>query len=295
MITLNEENTVLFGEQVGDHVAKLSDLMGHNCGEPFREQLYRKTCFANRLLEGSTRMLGLREWSSTLAMFASLLSKVSESTGCWDENISQIVSEILEMEEQLVVEITEGSIEEAGAEQVFAGLQQEIQVLMEESYDVAGRSVEDQFEQIGQLSLEKGAAFEESPLEERPESGPAQVPSPASAPGRFGTLDRLVSSLEKVNDRYLEYVSGPGDDNGMIRDLELAFGESEFFLGLVGNILRQLGDNSRQFRAKVASRTVLDGVEEFISMNSRLRGWKVDVETKADSFSLEREAASDLA
>ena len=153
MITLSEENTRLFGEQVNDHIEKLNDLMGHASGDDLNAPAFRKTCFANRLLEGSTRMLGLDDWSRTLGLFGNLLEKASGTTGMWDENLSQIVSEILETEEQVVAEIMTGEIEEVDRMESFNGLQREMELLMNEAYPEAGTDSAPRFEEIGRVSI----------------------------------------------------------------------------------------------------------------------------------------------
>jgi hypothetical protein len=71
LVILKEDNRRLFGEQVNDHIEKLNDLMGFSSGARFGEQAIRRACLATRLLEGSTRMLDLGDWSRTLKAFSS--------------------------------------------------------------------------------------------------------------------------------------------------------------------------------------------------------------------------------
>ncbi|TFG88423.1 MAG: hypothetical protein E4H16_05100, partial [Candidatus Atribacteria bacterium] len=125
MIILNEENKKLFGEQVNDHIAKLNGLMTLGSGEKFHKPVLRKSSFANSLLVGSLRMLGMSEWSETLNLFGSLMDKAAASTGCWDEALSQIVSEVLEAEEQVVAELMNVGSGELELEGKFSGIQQE--------------------------------------------------------------------------------------------------------------------------------------------------------------------------
>ncbi|MBU8921451.1 MAG: hypothetical protein KOO63_06500 [Bacteroidales bacterium] len=292
MIRLGEENTALFGEQINDHVSKLNELMSHSAGETFQEAAYRKTCFANRLLEGSTRMLGLEDWSETLGMFGELLVRVEGSTGCWDENISQIVSEILESEEQIAMDVISGELDDEAIRQNLSGLRQEMKVLLEESYPESSQQ-EAEFEEIGSVSLEPVVPDDKPSMIERVPTASNEEDSDST--GSFGTIDRLQNSLFRVRERYLDYLADPEENSALLRDLELSFGECEFYLGLVGNILARIGDLGRMFKAKVSSRTVLDGVEDFIAMNSRMHGWDVRTSMRTDSFPLEREAASDLA
>jgi len=294
LITLSEENTRLFGEQVNDHIEKLNDLMGHASGDDLNAPAFRKTCFANKLLEGSTRMLGLDDWSRTLGLFGNLLEKASGTTGMWDENLSQIVSEILETEEQVVAEIMTGEIEEVDKMESFDGLQREMELLMDEAYPEGKADSSPSFEEIGRVSIvnEEGP----SPANEDDIFLPRGETRRAGNDARkFSTIERLVNSLGNVKDKYMRYLDDPEDNESGIRDLELAFGQSEFFIGLLGNILGQIGVNGRKFRSKVPSRTVLDGIEDFVEMNGLLHGWKVGLSTSAENFSMERETASDLA
>jgi hypothetical protein len=88
VVILKEENRRLFGEQVNDHIEKLNDLMGLGSGALFNEQVISKACLATRLLEGSTRMLGLDGWSRTLKSFRALMEHSAGSGRCWDEQLS---------------------------------------------------------------------------------------------------------------------------------------------------------------------------------------------------------------
>jgi len=137
LLILKEENRRLFGEQVNDHIEKLNDLMSLTSGTVFNENAIRRACLATRLLEGSTRMLGLDGWSRTLRMFRELLEKSAGSGRCWDEQLSQIVSEVLETEEQMAAEIFAGELEEIGRSDTFNGLQREIECIAGEAVGAA--------------------------------------------------------------------------------------------------------------------------------------------------------------
>ncbi|MBN2071057.1 MAG: hypothetical protein JW814_06320 [Candidatus Krumholzibacteriota bacterium] len=307
MIILNEENKRLFCEQVLDHIAKLNDLMTHGSGEGLKTAVLRKNRFANSLLAGSLKMLGLAEWSRTLTSFGNLLDKAAASTGCWDETLSQIVSEILETEEQVIEEMTGGESEDPDPDGGFSGVRQEIEVLIDEAYQDEGAPVVEESVRIETLifgadrndavmpGLEpvKGDESISESWVTLPRS-PAKNDSDKVVRDEFNTMTRLISALEKVDDKLNQYLAEPRGEAG-IRDLELAFGESEFFLGLIENILRQLGGRNTKFRAKVSSQTVLDGVRDFTDLNNRMHGWSSNVELSTDSFSLERKAASGLA
>ncbi|MBN1165344.1 MAG: hypothetical protein JXB45_12245 [Candidatus Krumholzibacteriota bacterium] len=291
MVLLNEENKQLFGEQVNDHIAKLNDLMAHGPGWDIDADLIHKTCFANRLLEGSTRMIGLTRWSFTLEMFRELLEKSSRSGRTWDEQLSQIVSEILEAEEQFIAEIVTGGMELIEQMDSFGGLQEELKVLLNESFERPDNATSGE----GEISV--GIKDEAAKTGDRSEPEQYAPESDVSPDGgnHFITLERLIKSLEKVDQRLLDCLEQPDQDTGSLRDLELAFGESEFFLGLVGNILRLWGERGRTFKSKVASGTLLDGIEDFMKMQGRLRNWKTKLRSSADNFSMERALAADLA
>ncbi len=301
MVMLSSENRQLFGEQVNDHIAKLNDLMGLACGQPLDRTSVGKACFAGRLLEGSTRMLGLDEWCRALEMFRDLLERSLAAGRHWDEQVSQIVSEILETEEIAVSEII-GEEEKEIDLTHFGGLQQEIELILSEPLE----SIEETPSEPG-IRLEKDSADGEEVLFEMPaweSSADEAVPyreeleSDGSAPRErdgFATITRLQNSLKKIDIRLEECRNDGNRGDAAVRDLELAIGESEFFMAMLGSMLSRLGDNRKTFRSKVSSSTVMDGLRDFIGIQSRLRNWKTELRTRTDDFSLERESATDLA
>ncbi len=301
MVMLSSENRQLFGEQVNDHIAKLNDLMGFSCGQPLDRTPVEKATFAGRLLEGSTRMLGLDEWCSTLTMFRELLERFISAGRHWDEQVSQIVSEILETEEQAVTEIIADEDGEIDLTH-FGGLQQEIELILSEPFgriddtpSEPGVSIEKESEQ-GEESLFEMPAGESNAEETVQKNTEAESgESTGCKTNGFATITRLQSSLKKIDDRLEECLSEGNRGDAAVRDLELAIGESEFFMAMLGSMLSRLGDNQKTFRSKVSSSTVMDGLNDFIGIHSRLRNWKTELRTRTDDFSLEREAATDLA
>ena len=301
VVMLSIENRQLFGEQVNDHVAKLNDLMGLVCGKPLDKKPVEKVCFAGRLLEGSTRMLGLDEWCRTLTMFRELLERSLSAGRQWDEQVSQIVSEILEAEETAAAEIMadeDGEIEFMH----FSGLQQEIELVLSEPFE----GVDETPSESG-VSIECDSAQGEEDLFEMPalngsteeaarqSNKPESLESADCENGGFVTIARLQQSLKKIDYRLEECLSEGNRGDAAVRDLELAIGESEFFMAILGSMLSRLGENRKSFRSKVSSPTVMDGLKDFIGVHSRLRNWKTELRTRTDDFSLEREAATDLA
>lgn len=268
---MSENNKQLFNEQVQDHIAKLNDLMSMASGATIEDGSIRKAALATKLLEGSTSMLGFDPWSGALSLLRELLNKSCESRRCWDEQLSQIVSEVLETEEQAVEEMLATEAVDSAKLDIFQGLKMEMAVLLKEC-DFAPSAAEPPEE----FHLDSNG-----PLDGYVES--------------FSTLDRLIDSLNGVRDRFSMYLEDPGRRSDIIRNLELAFGESEFFIDLIGDILSRLGDVDRRFLSKVSCNTVLDGVKDFFHLHSRIKGWDAELQAKADDCSLDRDVASALA
>jgi hypothetical protein len=273
-VRLSDNNRLLFHEQVQDHVEKLNGLMGLSTGSVIEEDSIRKACLATKLLEGSTSMLGLEEWSGTLSMLRELLNVSNRSGMCWGEQLSQIVSEILETEEQVISEIVTPEAGDTDFTCMFGGLQREMECLLKECENAApaGRESDEEI----------GISFDT----ERHSDGFME---------NFSTLDRLIDSLNGVRDRFSMYLEDPQRRGDIVMNLELAFGESEFFVDLIGDILSRLGDVDRRFLSKVSCGTVLDGVKDFFYLHARIKGWNAQLVSRIDDFSLDRHAASALA
>ena len=281
MQPLSESNKLLFNEQVRDHIEKLNGLMTFTSGKAIEEGPISKACLATKLLEGSTSMLGIEAWSGTLTMFRELLDMSSRSSRCWDEQLSQIVSEVLETEEQVITDLLEREADEVDFSGSFEGLQREMEFLLsecEKGIPTDGEKTEIGIEDEGvQLDTECEKSL-----------GGYCVES-------FSTLDRLIDSLNGVRDRFSMYLEDPERRSDIVRNLELAFGESEFFVDLIGDILSRLGDVDRRFLSKVSCGTVLDGVKDFFYLHKQIKGWNAELASRVDDFSLDRDAASALA
>lgn len=275
MVELNKENKRIFGEQVNDHIEKLNDLMGLSIGEAFEDMIFRKACLATKLLEGSTSMLGLFDWSSALERFRKLIEACSVSGRCWDDNLSQIVSEILETEEQVVAEILTGEVDEMDLGETFEGLKKEIEALQVEL--IPG----------GECEAAPSLQFEPVPLEPAAESDDSR--------DGLSTLDMLLGSLNSLRERLNDYLEDENSGTDIVRDMEIVYGESEFFIGLVGDVMKRLGDGGGLFLSRVTSCTVRKGVQDFFHIMSRLRKWNAKLEIRSNDFTLDREAASALA
>lgn len=274
MTILKDDTRRLFGEQVNDHIEKLNDLMNLSSGAAVDERVVRRACLATRLLEGSTRMLSFDAWSRTLKSLRELMERAVGSGRHWDEQLSQIVSEVLETEEQLSAEILAGEIEEAGRAERFSGLEREIEVLSTEG-------------------------------EQTPVAQPFSIECPQETPGRenadavdmganVSTFSRLIESLERVRDMYMETIDQPGSEK-RLKEIETAYGESEYFMRLAAENLRRLGRGQRAFQAKIASGVVLEGLKDFFGNQAKHRRWNARLATRGNDFTLDGEMASVLA
>ncbi len=268
---LKSENKKLFGDQVNDHIEKLNALMGTTSGEAIDRDRAERVGFSTKLLEGSTRMLGLDDWSHTLGMFIKLLERTLGAGGRWDERLSQIVSEILETEEQMVAEILEGSVEFPVNTERFEGLKCEIEVLLAEPF-----GEEDGIGQSVALS-EPVPATLNTEIDNRPSA--------------FSTLEYLLESLNEMRDGFNKLLDGGTALDDELEDLEHNFGRSEFYFALVGDVIRRLGDRSRPFVPKVGSAVLLDGIQDFFDLHSTMRGWNANLEIGCDNFTVEQTSA----
>lgn len=271
---LKEENRRLFGEQVNDHIEKLNDLMNQTSGAVFDEQVTRRACLATRLLEGSTGMLGFSAWRTTLASLRRLLERAAAGGRRWDEQLSQIVSEVLETEEQLAAEILAGEIEEVGRAERFTGLEREIECLEGMPDEAAGP------EPFSLPAAQPAAPASETAQQEIAE--------------RISTFTRLMQSIARVRDLYQEMVDKPGAER-LIREIETAYGESEFFMRLAAENLRRLGRAQRPFSARISSNAVCEGVKDFFASQARIRRWNARLAVRCAECTLDGDMASALA
>ncbi len=271
---LNEDNRRLFGEQVNDHIEKLNDLMGFSSGARFGEQPIRRACLSTRLLEGSTRMLELADWSRTLKAFRDLMERSATAGRCWDEQLATLVSEILEIEEQIVAEILAGELEELGRHEQFEGLLKEIECLTNEPQEQAAET----------LTIAPAPAGERRPAEDG-----------AADREHVPTFTRLMESLAAVRDMFQEFIDKPSRGEKSVRDLEAAFGESEFYMGLAAETVRMVGKSTKPFTARISGDVVLDGLKDFFGAYLKLRRWNARLATRCVECTLDRENATALA
>lgn len=274
MSILTNENKQLFAEQVGDHIEKLNDLMVCALGHTVDEAIIHRTCLATRLLEGSTNMLGFDTWSRTLSLFRKLLDSTLRAGMRWDEQLSQIVSEILEAEEQVTVEITAGDGDERIVAAAFEGLHRETEVLLSESFPD---------EDSGECPLQ----FE--PLQVEPAVSPVEDSERSSA------IDTLIGSLAAARDALDACVQGRDRSDRAIEDLARAIGDSEFFFAIVRDIVSHVATNRHAFIPRVMSSTVLEGLRNFFDVHVKLRSWRLALDMQSDDVVLDGELARALA
>jgi hypothetical protein len=272
--TLMDENKRLFAEQISDHIEKLNELMVCASGDAVDEANMQRVCLATKLLEGSTGMLGFDTWSRTLGAFKKLLGQALKSGRHWDEHLSQVVSELLETEEQVAAEIMSGDFEERVVVDSFEGLYRETEVFLEEAYGGG-----DQTE----------CSLEFKPLNS--ESGDA----PALHQGDSSILDTLIDSLNAVRDAFGACVRNRDRRDSTISGLARAIGESEFLFAIVRDIISHAGSSHRTFIPRVASCTIMDGIRDFFDVHVRLRDWRAELETRSDDVVLDGEIARALA
>ncbi len=274
METLMNENRRLFAEQISDHIEKLNDLMVCASGDAIDEANMQRVCLATRLLEGSTGMLGFDTWSRTLGAFKKLLDHAMKSGRNWDEHLSQVVSELLETEEQVAAEIMSGDFEERVVADSFEGLYRETEVFLEEACGGGDRT---------ECSLEF------KPL--KTESGQA----PALHRGNSSILDSLIDSLNAVRDTLGACVRNRDRRDSTISDLARAIGKSGFLFAIVQDIISHAGSSHRAFMPRVASCAILDGIRDFFDVHVRLRGWRAELDMRSDDVVLDGEIARALA
>lgn len=274
METLTDENRRLFAEQISDHIEKLNDLMVCASGDAIDEASMERVCLATKLLEGSTGMLGFDTWSRTLGAIKKLLLNTLKSGRHWDEHLSQVVSELLENEEQVAAEIMSGDFDEHVAADSFEGLYRETEVFLEEIYG--------------------GGDGTECSLEFKPlcvDSGEA----PELHPGDSSILDTLIDSLNAVRDALGACVRNRDRRDSTISELARVIGESEFLFAIARDIISHAGDSHRTFMPRVASCTIMDGIRDFFNIHVSLREWRAELDMRSDDVVLDGEIARALA
>jgi len=282
MLTITDENKRLFGELVSDHISKLNDLMGHSMSTALDEALIHKVNLATKLLEGSTRMLGLSSWSNTLSMLRELLNRGLTSREQWDEKLSQVVSEILEAEEQMLAEILTGELEELSIEAQFEGLQREMEYLLSEDFSEANLNESDVLPDIGVAEMD------------RMEEHSTEVDE-AKEGFRSVTIASIVGSMSVIEREISECIARGRFEVERCKNLENAFGDAEFAFDMLHNVARKLSGPSLGFKARVSTGKMVEFIKDFFSIYRKARGLDAEIEVRCEGFLMDLKYAKALA
>ncbi|RKZ08830.1 hypothetical protein DRQ05_00835, partial [bacterium] len=275
MITFTDENKRLFSEQVADHIEKLNDLMGMSSGAHFEESPIERANLATKLLEGSTRMLGLDSWSKTLTMLRELLEGALRDGRVWDDKLSQIVSEILETEEQMVAEILTGEIDSINNSDHFSGLQREIEYLGNEEFS------------SGQVH--------DTPRVETHEEGVRLEKNEGQRHGGFVTIDTIASSLERLQSNLEDFVISGSVDDELIESTDVSFGRIEFGVEMLGNILKRFRNGKLRFHPTVPAGNIVEALDDFFNIYNDAEQWNAKLMCEVDDFNIDDRFAKVLA
>jgi len=283
MLTITDENKRLFGELVSDHISKLNDLMGHSMSTALNEALIYKVNLATKLLEGSTRMLGLSTWSNTLSMLRELLNRGLTSREQWDEKLSQVVSEILEAEEQMLAEILTGELEELSIEAQFEGLQREMEYLLSEDFSEANLNESDVHPDIGVAEMD---SMEEEHTNEV---------DGAKQGFQSVTIASIVDSMGVIENEISECIARGRFEVERCKNLENAFGDAEFAFEMLHNVARKLSGPSLGFKARVSTGKMIEFIKDFFSIYRKTRGLDAEIEVRCEEFLMDLKYAKALA
>jgi len=273
---LSAENKNLFREQVKDHINKLGDLMKHASGDSLDGEVLLRACFAGRLLEGSTAMLGMEEWSQVLSQLRSLLEIINDGGGCWDENQSQVVCEVLEMEERVSGFLEDREIESIYSPEMFEGLNNEIKYLLSEYGEAkTGPSMDEGFSDSASVYIE------EISCEEEPEE-------------KFDAVERLISLFEELRGDFEFCLANREGWKEKIENMGRACGESEFYMKLVRDLINRVSEDGVTFNSRIPVEVVVQGIRNVILLYGGLKDWDVRFSPTFEDFSLDLKLASDL-
>ena len=93
---------------------------------------------------------------------------------------------------------------------------------------------------------------------------------------------------------FQEFIDKPSRGEKSMRDLEVAFGESEFYMGLAAETMKMLGKSNKPFTARISCDAVLDGLKDFFGAYLQIRRWNARLATRCAECTLDRENASAL-
>jgi hypothetical protein len=231
-------------------------------------------CFANKLLEGSTKMLGLGGWSETLIMFREFLEKTNNEGKHWDENKSQVVSELLELEERIADSLSSERFKDNWDTALFDGVKKEIEVLSEEyEYDIRSGSSPENME-----SDNDAVYIETSPRKLEKVD--------------FNAFEKLIGLFENLKQGFDSCIENRDRWEERVEDFELKFEESKFYINLVGDLIQKMSGRRDDPYAEVSSSLLVNGIRSVVDIYSGVKGWEISFHTNTDEFSMSGKAAS---
>ncbi|MCD6378984.1 hypothetical protein J7M07_00885, partial [bacterium] len=225
-------------------------------------------------LEGSTRMLGLGGWSETLIMFREFLEKTNVECSRWDENKSQVVSEILEAEEQIADSLSSEGFKDNWDTSLFDGVKKEIEALAEECEQdtQSGSSAEN-------MESDKGVVYIET--------FPRKLEKVD-----FNAFEKLIGLFENLQQGFDSCIENSDRWEERAEDFELKFEESKFYINLVGDLIQEMSGRRDYPSAEISGSLLVSGIRSIVDIYSGMKGWEVSFHTNTDKFSMSGKSAS---
>ncbi|MFO7914594.1 MAG: hypothetical protein R6U43_02750 [Candidatus Krumholzibacteriales bacterium] len=262
---MKDENKQMFREQVDDHVKKLVSMLEHSSGENVDGGVIDRICLATRLLEGSAAMLQLSSWSEMLTLFREMIEKSGGRT--LDENLSQVISEIIEAEETIINKVESGGIESCNDSDLFEGIRDEILFLTSE-YDAS-------------MPQEKsGSGVQVVYFKEKGDDN------------GFEIINSMVDVLDKINQELI--LRKDNRDKGNNNDLNNLWGEGRFYMDIVDGIVKRVAGPGGENSSPVSSQVLLNTIDEIVDIYSKMKGWSLEFHIRSDDFSMDSDIGADL-
>jgi hypothetical protein len=280
LLSISQENKHLFGKQVEDHIEKLNMLISVEAGNTLGGEVVQRAVLATKLLEGSARMIGMTDWGDVLSLFRELMENCVSSEMVWDDQLSQVVLDILESEERVVANLYHGDSSEVAASCNFISLRKEIELVLNEGKRLS---------QEKDLSEEKSEKTEEVSINEND-----QETEPPVNDRTYSIMDGLTKSVQSIQDHLNDYLVESTMREEIVERLETDFGECEFLVSLVSNIVGELGEDGKHFCSRVSSKVISDGLNDFFAFYQQAEGWEAKLKVSSGDFYMDRDLASHL-
>ena len=262
---MKDENKQMFREQVEDHVRKLVSMLEHSSGENVDGGVIDRICLATRLLEGSAAMLQLSSWSEILTLFREMIEKSGGRV--LDENLSQVVSEIIEAEETVINKVESGGLESCSDSDLFDGIRDEILFLTSE--------------------------YDKSRPEEKSDSSVQVVYFKEKDDGSsFDIINSIMDVLQNIKQALIQ--SREQEGSGGSADLKSLWGESRFYMDIVDGIVKRIAGQQGEGCASVSSRILLNTLDDIVQIYREMKGWSLEFHTRSDEFSMDSDIAAAL-